>query len=112
MSLIIPTSKGLPYYTQRTELDGVEYILRFLFNQRIGRWTVDFYTAQEEPIAHGLPLRSNFPVGRGIVDSRFPPGLLTVIDQVAPSDQESRDPGLYELGERFLFVYFEESELA
>lgn len=111
MPQIIPTSTELSSYTQRTQMDGVDYILRFQFNQRIGRWSMDMYDQDEDPIAHGLPIRTNVNIGRGVRDERFPPGILTVIDHNAETYQDSRDPGLYELGDRFLLTYFEESEL-
>lgn len=92
-------------------MDGKDYILRFQFNQRIGRWSMDMYDQDEDPIAHGLPLLTRVQIGRGVTDERFPPGILMVIDDAAETNQDSRDPGLYELGSRFRLAYFEESEI-
>lgn len=111
MSAVIPTSRELSSYTQRTQIDGRDYLLRFQFNQRIGRWSMDVFDQDEDPIAHGLALRTGAQIGRGIRDTRFPPGALMVIDQVALTAQESRDPGLFELGDRFLLTYFTAEEV-
>lgn len=112
MPIIVPTSRDLSSYTQRTQLDGRDYVLRFQFNQRIGRWSMDVSDQDEVPIAHGLMLLTGVQLGRGITDERFPPGVLMVIDYVAETTQVSRDPGLRELGDRFLLNYFTAAELA
>ena len=109
--LIVPTSTELSSYTQRTEMDGTDYVLRFQFSQRLGRWYVSIFDQDDVPIAQGLGIRSNFEVARFLPDEIHPPGQLLVLDTVAATDQEAVDPGLRDLGDRVLLAYFEEAEL-
>jgi hypothetical protein len=112
MPLLIPTSVDLSSYVQRTTMDGVDYLLRFQFNQRLGRWFVDVRDVEENPIAMGLPLVVNYEIGRWVVDERWLAGRLATLDQEAANDQEARDPGLIDLGARVLLSYLEAAELA
>jgi hypothetical protein len=115
--LKIPTSTDLASYNQRTALDGRDFILNFIFNQRLGRWFLDIADQDGVAIASGLGLVSNFVITRNIVDERRPAGEIFVIDlEGAGEDPDvintfSRDPGLKELGERFILVYFDAEEL-
>ena len=117
MSLAVPTSVELSSYSQRTQLDGEDFVLFFQFNERLGRWFVDVTDEEQNPIGSGLRLTTNFPVGRFLRDERRPAGLLQVVDQQGGgTDQDAlnqltRDAGLFELGDRFVFIYFEEAEL-
>lgn len=117
MSLEVPTSVELSSYSQRTQLDGEDFVLFFQFNERLCRWFVDITDQDLNPIASGLRLTTNFPVGRFIRDARRPKGLLQVVDQQGGgTDQDAlnqltRDAGLFELGDRFVFIYFEADEV-
>ncbi len=118
MSLAVPTSLELSSYSQRTQLDGEDFVLFFQYNQRLDRWFVDVTDEEEKPIGVGLRLTTNFPAGRFLRDERRPKGTLMVVDQEGSgTDQDalnqlSRDAGLFELGDRFILIYFEEAELS
>lgn len=115
--LKIPTSTELADYTQRTAMDGRDYILRFVFNQRLGRWFMDLSDQDGVSIAAGLRLVTNFPIIRHLTDERRPPGELYVIDLSGGGETTdelvtiARDAGLTELGARFELVYFDAEEL-
>jgi len=126
MILIVPTTSAFPDYTQRTTLDGREYILRFIFNEREQRWYLDIFSSDETPLALGLKLVVNWNLLRRETDERLPPGELYAIDfsgaanESAPSDadaatllQLARDPGLNDLGAdgRVGLMYFDAEEL-
>lgn len=119
MSLRIPTSTTFPLYSQTTTLDGVDYVLRFLWNQREGSWFFSLLDADEDPIVEGLKVVVNLPLLRLVTDERKPPGVLLAVDTTAPEVDRAAgekvlalDPGLEDLGERVLLLYFSEAELA
>lgn len=95
--LFIPTSPGVPFYTQRTKLDGRDYNLRFSWNERLERWALDILTANDDPIAVGIKLIARWPLTRFLHwDERMPPGDL-VVNDVTSGD--GAPPGLFDLGE-------------
>jgi len=112
MPLLIPTSTAFSSYVQRTTLDGVDYLLRFQFNQRLGRWFCDVRDVTESPIAMGLPIVVNYEIGRWVIDERWIAGRIATLDQEAADDQAAIDPGLRDLGARVLMTYLEAEELA
>ena len=62
----------------RVVLDGVQYLIRFTWNEAAGRWSFGLYTMQREPIAIGIRLVPRFPLNLQIVDDRFPAGVFGV----------------------------------
>ena len=104
--LLVPTTPGAPYHSQKTRLDGRDYVLRFAFNQREGRWRLSIFDDEEQPILLGLKLVANWPLLRHYhYDPRIPPGELMVLDLTG----DRTPPGLDELGEglRCELTYFE-----
>lgn len=105
------TTSSDAFFSQTTRLDGVDYILRFVFNQRENC----YYLSIQDPltgsdILSGIKVVSNF----GLL-SRFngypglPPGEL-----VAWSNTSDKNPaGLGELGEnaRVTLLYFDAEEI-
>jgi hypothetical protein len=91
-------------YTQRTVLDGREYVLRFRWNQRAAKWYLSLFDQDESPIYVGVKLVINFPLfGPRLVDDRAPPGELLAID----TEATGADPGLHDLGGRIKIVYID-----
>jgi len=94
-------------YTQRTVLDGREYLLRLRWNERSEKWYLSIYDQDESPIYEGIKVVVNFPLlGARIVDERRPPGELMALD---PSSD--RDPGLYDLGSRVVLCYVDAADI-
>ena len=62
----------------RVVLDGVQYQIRFTWNETAGRWSFGLYTMQKEPIAVGIKLVPHFPLNLQIVDEHFPSGVFGV----------------------------------
>jgi len=91
----IPTQQGVPFWTQRTTLDGRDYNLRFAWNQREARWYLDILAGGGDPILTGLKLITNWPLLRSYhADPRVPPGelgVLTSLPDISP-------PGLNDMG--------------
>jgi len=61
--MIIPTiSDGTPYYTQRTNLDGVDYQLDFQWSTREERWYLSIRDTLGSLLAGPSKLVVNWPV--------------------------------------------------
>ncbi len=99
----INTSTTLTDYTQRTILDGREYVLHLRWNGRSAKWFLSVLDQDESPIVQGIKIVADFPLLESAVDDRLPPGVLLALD----TTQEGRDPGLTELGDRVVLVYQE-----
>ncbi len=124
MILVIPTSTDpeLPDYTQRTILDGREYQLRFLWNQRNCAWTLTIMDQDGVVLAAGVRIVVGWPLIRRFADSRLPPGELIAVDSVDPGPPDEDgvvrnrglDPDLEELGigARVRLVYMDAEEMA
>jgi hypothetical protein len=108
MSLEIPcTPNGQARWTQRTQLSGRDYQLTFDWNQRLGQWSLSIADQDGVPIRTGVRLVSGWPLLRGVIDSRSPPGVLAIDDM----QNTGLDPGFSDLGTGFKLVYFDPSEL-
>ena len=59
-------------------LDGVQYRIRFTWNDTSQRWTFGLYTMQHECLVSGIKLVPRFPLNLQIVDDRFPTGIFGV----------------------------------
>jgi hypothetical protein len=99
----IPSTPGVQSnWVQRTQLDGVDYLFRFLWSQRDGHWSIDVADQDGVAIASGVRLVTNWPLMRTCVDPRRPPGILAVMDTTSANDA---DPGFADLGSRFVLTY-------
>ena len=109
-ALLVPTTPGVPFYTQKTRLDGIDYILGFRYSQREDRWYLSIYDSEEKPILLGLKLVANWPLLHAYrFNPLVPPGEL-MASSLGPDDSP---PGLNELGEklRVQLIYFEAGTL-
>lgn len=107
---VIPTSAGVPYYSQKTNLEGREFVLRFSYNERIERWYLGIFDEEETPLLQGLKLLANVPLLRHYRhDPRLPPGELMALT----TDGSGEPPTLNELGpgRRAELIYLESTDL-
>ena len=90
-------------WEQITEIDGREYLLRFLWNDRASAWYLDINDQDGNPIVNGVRLVCGvIPLAREVVgDSRMWSGDLYCY----PTTQDDSDPGIGDLGNRVLLVY-------
>lgn len=101
----IPTpSRDEPFATQRTALDGREYVLSFAWNGREGRWYFGVADESGEPIVSGLKIVPNIPLGRRVRDERMPPGWIVALSE------DDTPPALGELGARVRLYYYDAAE--
>jgi hypothetical protein len=117
MPEILDTSIELSDYRQVTTLDGRDYTLRFLFNQREGKWYMSLSDESDDSIVHGVKIVPLISLLRKVTDARRPPGVLMArdttaadIDFGAGEKVADLDPGLNDLGARVLLFYFPEDE--
>jgi len=103
------TPGGVATWTQRTALDGRDYVLAFRWNQRAGAWTLDLADQDGAAILLGRTLVAGYPLLKGVTDTRRPPGELAVLDAFGLDDL---DPAFSDLGTRFVLVYVTAAELA
>ena len=104
----IPTSVD-PFYTQRTSLEGRDYILTFYWSTRESCWYLDISTESATQIVAGLKLVCHMPLLYRIASEDRPPGEMMVISK---DDLDDSPPGLNDLAEDFgrcELVYFEKN---
>jgi hypothetical protein len=104
--IIIPTLAGVARYSQRTILDGREYVLSFAWNSRVGKWSLSVADAKGVPIVQGIRIVCGLPLLRLLTDQRSPPGDLIALDRTGEGD-----PGFNDLGTRVVLQYIEASSL-
>lgn len=93
---------GASHWTQRTQLDGAEYILTFDWSQRDGHWSLSIADTDENPLHTGIVLVA----GMGLLAHELTVGSnlreIYVLDRTQAGDA---DPGFGDLGARFALVY-------
>lgn len=73
----LPVPEGLSNWDHRVQLDGSEYVLRFLWQDRVKAWSVNLSDQDNVAIVTGLKLVCNLDLLRKYThDARTPRGLL------------------------------------
>lgn len=91
--LEIPTlTDGTQSYIQRTELDGDDYLMSFLYNLRRNRWTMSLQSLDGTYVLTGQTIHLNIPLNRRAVGG--PPGVLIALPETGVTEH----PGLHDLG--------------
>jgi hypothetical protein len=102
----IPTpSQDEPFASQRTVLDGREYVLRFSWNDREDRWYLEIADEADSPIASGIKIVPNIALARRVRDERMPPGWILALSE------DDTPPLLGELGGRVKLYYYDAAEI-
>jgi len=110
----IPLAEG-PNWEQRTRLDGRDYILRFLFNERTSRWTMNIYDQDRDPIYLGIAVVVGCDLIDCVVDTRAPAGEIYAFDLPASGETptQPRDPyTVDDFGGRVKLFYVNEEDAA
>lgn len=103
----ISVPEGLSDWTQRTLLDGREYVLRFVWNTREERWYMTISDQDEVVIAAGIKVVADWPLNRLLTSDAAPPGRLIAVDTSGSGEA----PGLTDLGQRVLLAYVEAADI-
>lgn len=106
----IPTSTDptFPSYTQRTTLDGREYVLGFDWNARDLSWYFSISDEDGAPILVGRKIVLDYPLLDRLVDDRAPPGAIVALDLSGRNEP----PQLDDLGTRVILYYYDAASLA
>jgi len=106
---LVPTLLDAEYWTQKTRLDGRDYVLHFAYNERLDRYYVSIHDDEDVPLVAGLKLVTNFPLLRRYHwDERVPSGELMAMSL----QTDVTPPRFGELGEgrRVELTYFSTEE--
>lgn len=104
-TVILPIKQdGYPAYDFDVELDGSEYNLDFLWNERDEHWYFTLSDSEGDIIVAGVKIVVDWNLLRKCADARKPPGELIAIDT-----NEEGDPSRYEFGNRVQLIYIEAS---
>lgn len=98
----IPVSLDTPLYTERVILDGREYVLRFDWNGREGRWYLGLETAEGSPLYRGIKIVADWPLFRRLVSPEAPIGMIVARDITGRGEA----PGFGDLGRRVKLYYY------
>lgn len=103
---------GDAHWTQRTALDGRDFLLTFDWNQRDGGWRLSIADVDGAQILTGRRLSVGVSLLVGVVDPRAPTGVLFVADTQHPADGLALDPDFTGLGDRWALAYVPRAEVA
>jgi hypothetical protein len=106
--LVIPVLEGRALMRQRLNLDGSVYTLELTWNQGEERWHVSLFDTEDEPLALGLTVLTNWPLWRYYrYDPRMPPGELVAQDLTG----DGSPPGFEDFGpgKRVELTYYAQS---
>jgi uncharacterized protein DUF6983 len=116
--VVVPTDREplVEDWSQRTNLDGREYLLQFTWSRREERWYLSVADAAGAPIVSGVKLCAGWPVALRVSDPRCFPGELLVLDLSASGSAgldlaRASDPGLDDLGQRVVVLYMTPADL-
>lgn len=102
--LVVPVPGGA-YSTQRLALDGRVYTIWLAWNQFASSWYLSLFDAEEEQIAVGLRIVSNWPMLRYYgYDPRTPPGEIVAQDLTGDGSPPGFDD--FGIGKRVELIYF------
>lgn len=96
------TSGGSLFYNQLTQLDGLEYLLEFIWSARETCWYLNIYDQNSNPIALFIRLVVTSSLLTRFVDPVTPPGVLFCLD-TSGTNTEIATPD--DLGARVLLIY-------
>lgn len=100
---------GTARYRQVTLLDGVPFVLHFDYNTADQCWYLSVRDSEDSPIegCESRKLAADYPVLPRVTDPNRPAGEFLVLTK-----DGTGNPGLYDLGDNVLLVYFTAAELS
>jgi len=108
MSLQIPTSQTLPFYSETVLLEGTSYNLFFKWNVRDSAWYMSIQTSNQVDIVDGIKIVCDWGLLRRYRSLAVPPGEIVAVDTTGAGI----DPGLNDLGTRVILTYVTSPELS
>ncbi len=80
MALEFQIPVGIPYWSQRVELDGQTYYIALRHNPRIDRWFFSLSDSLQQPLIEGRKVLPKRDLLAGIAAQNIPPGMLLAPD--------------------------------
>lgn len=100
----VATSTDKSNYEQVVTLDGEDFIIRLLWNERANHWFMTLRDSAGTDIVTGFKVVADIPFAVHCVDERIPAGQLWIVDTTGAG----ADPGLREFGARVRLLYADE----
>lgn len=86
-------------------IDGVEYGLRFTYNEKYDYWSFGLYDADNEPIIGMTKIVPNFPIFHFYRDTNIPDGIFGCLSDIDTVGRQAFNEKTAE------FIYIPNSEL-
>lgn len=102
--ILIDTDNTSKHYTQTTQLDGVEYLLEFIWSDRESCWYLNISDQDGNQLACLVRLIVSWSLLRRFSDARLPPGALFCLDL---SNTNVDIQAMSDLGTRVSLIYAE-----
>jgi len=99
----IPLLSETTDQTVSVELDDTSYILRVLWNERFGYFSLTVSTADDVPIVSNIKMVKNYPLVGQFKDPFLPFGDFFFVQESGSIDR----PGYSDLGVSFSLYYYE-----
>lgn len=97
----IPADSSEASYKIRVDLEGETFVFKLHFNERMNRWVLSVYDANEAAIVVGVVLNVDGSLIGRYSDPRLPPGELIYYD----TSNRFQEGGRNDLGDRCLLLY-------
>lgn len=97
----LPIDSNLLDYEVVIDLDGVDYIFRITWRERLQSWYMSIFDVDRNPLLEGKRIATNSILNRAVKD--IIQGTMTAITLDANDD----DPGVTDLGNRVVIMYRE-----
>lgn len=113
MALLIPIQRTIDdasHFTQQATLDGVNYTIDFVWNERDNFWYTTILTEDGQSVCTPQQRLLCSYLGAKYLSNRVPAGFLLAVDGNAPFGQ-GVPPGYDDLGSRVQIFYVSPSEL-
>jgi hypothetical protein len=105
---LIPLNPETSDQRLSVELSGNPYILRVLWNDRFGYWSLSINTADDEPILSNVKMVKDFGLTSRFKSTLLPPGELFFIQENGTSSR----PSYEDMGTTHNLYYYEPDPVA
>ncbi len=105
---LIPLNPETSDQRLSVELSGNPYILRVLWNDRFGYWSMSINTADDEPILSNVKMVKDFGLTSRFKSTLLPPGELFFIQENGTSSR----PSYEDMGTTHNLYYYEPDAVA
>jgi hypothetical protein len=96
--LEVPTAPGQPF-TERLQISGVFYTLRFAWNTRANYWVLEFWDDSNiQPVIAGIPLVTGCDLLEQFIYLPLGAHAMLIVMTVGPAKSPDSVPDFYNLG--------------